>query len=83
MKEDKTKQVETTDESEDFIMGVVKINEKGQVIIPVDLRKKLDIKAGNQLVMTVTRDGRGIMIYDMKSFRELFMESTVFDPAHD
>ena len=41
--EKKSKKLETT------LYGVAKVSSKGQIIIPADLRKDLDIKNGDQL----------------------------------
>ncbi|PKL39951.1 MAG: hypothetical protein CVV44_06940 [Spirochaetae bacterium HGW-Spirochaetae-1] len=57
---------------EEPIIGVVKVNDKGQVIIPAEIRKKLNIQPGDQLMATVSRDGKGVMLMKMGVFYNLF-----------
>ncbi|OHD63344.1 MAG: hypothetical protein A2176_00090 [Spirochaetes bacterium RBG_13_51_14] len=55
------------DNPEDKIVyGVVKVSPKGQIVIPVDLRSDLGIKTGDQLVVTRSKDGEGILVLKMK-----------------
>ena len=49
-----------------IIYGVVKVSPKGQIVIPVDLRSDLGIKRGDQLVVTKSKDGQGILLLKMK-----------------
>ncbi|HOS39460.1 MAG TPA: AbrB/MazE/SpoVT family DNA-binding domain-containing protein [Spirochaetota bacterium] len=56
---------------EQHIYGVVKVSPKGQVIIPADLRAELNIKPGEQLVATRSRDGKGVLLLKMNALRIL------------
>ncbi len=62
------------------IFGVVKVNDKGQVIIPVDLRNKLSIKPGDQLIAAKTKDSNGVLLLKMNVFNELFISGKYYNP---
>ncbi len=70
----------STKNNEQAIFGIVKVNEKGQVIIPVDLRNDLDIKPGDQLVATKNKDGNGVLLLKMQVLNELFLGSRYYKP---
>ncbi|MBO7417104.1 MAG: AbrB/MazE/SpoVT family DNA-binding domain-containing protein [Bacteroidaceae bacterium] len=40
-----------------YIFGVVKVGDKGQIVIPRDVRKQYDIKPGDSLMMLGDRNG--------------------------
>jgi|GEM_PF-3245679 len=65
---------------EEPIIGVVKVNDKGQVIIPSEIRKKLNIQPGDQLMATISKDGEGVMLMKMKVFYDLFISSRYYNP---
>ena len=44
-----------------YIFGVVKVGEKGQVVIPRDARKVYDIKPGDALLVLGDRKGMALM----------------------
>jgi AbrB family looped-hinge helix DNA binding protein len=50
-----------------YIFGVVKVGDKGQVVIPRDARKLYDIKAGDALL--VLGDQRGMAILKTEVFQ--------------
>lgn len=44
-----------------YIFGVVKISEKGQIVIPRDARKKYDIKPGDALLLLGDENGMAMV----------------------
>ena len=50
-----------------FIFGVVKVGDKGQIVIPKDARKLYDIKPGDALIML--GDERGIALLKTEIFQ--------------
>jgi AbrB family looped-hinge helix DNA binding protein len=52
------------------IYGTSTINEKGQVVIPAEARKKLHIKSGDRFLIIGTPFDDGIVIVKAKAFTE-------------
>jgi AbrB family looped-hinge helix DNA binding protein len=50
-----------------YIFGVVKVGDKGQIVIPKDARNVYDIKPGDALIML--GDGRGIALLKTEIFQ--------------
>ena len=50
-----------------YIFGVVKVGDKGQIVIPKDARKIYDIKPGDALIML--GDERGIALLKTEIFQ--------------
>ena len=50
-----------------YIFGVVKVGDKGQIVIPKDARKVYDIKPGDSLMML--GDERGIALLKTEVFQ--------------
>ena len=50
-----------------YIFGVVKVGDKGQIVIPRDARTKYDIKSGDALI--VLGDERGIALLKTEIFQ--------------
>ena len=50
-----------------YIFGVVKVGDKGQIVIPKDARKLYDIKPGDALIML--GDERGIALLKTAIFQ--------------
>ena len=44
-----------------YIFGVVKISEKGQIVIPRDARKVYDLKAGDALLLVGDKNGMALV----------------------
>jgi AbrB family looped-hinge helix DNA binding protein len=42
--------------------GVVTVSDKGQIAIPIDVRRELEIKTGDRLVVIKRRDNAGIIL---------------------
>jgi AbrB family looped-hinge helix DNA binding protein len=51
-----------------YIFGVVKVGDKGQVVIPRDARKLYDIKTGDALI--VLGDQRGMALLKTEIFQD-------------
>ncbi len=51
-----------------YIFGVVKIGDKGQIVIPIDARKLYDLKPGDALL--VLGDQRGIALLKTEIFQQ-------------
>ena len=51
-----------------YIFGVVKVGDKGQVVIPRDARKLYDIKPGDALI--VLGDQRGMALLKTEIFQD-------------
>lgn len=44
-----------------YIFGVVKISEKGQIVIPKEARKLYDLKAGDALLLLGDKNGMALV----------------------
>ena len=58
-----------------YIFGVVKVGDKGQIVIPRDARKKYDIKPGDALLLLCDEKGMALIktqVFD--SFVDQVME---------
>ena len=56
-----------------YMVGVTKISSKGQVVIPLELRKKLDLEEGNLLIVSDSTDSicmKKIELPKIKSWKE-------------
>lgn len=54
-----------------IVYGVVTVSEKGQIAIPVDTRRDLDIKAGDKLLVLKRRDEAGLTLIKLDKMDEL------------
>lgn len=55
---------------EDAFVGAVTVGERGQVVIPAEARKKLDIHTGDRLFVMAHPDRGGMMLLKIDSMRE-------------
>jgi AbrB family looped-hinge helix DNA binding protein len=58
------------------LYGTVKVGDRGQVVIPAEARKELDIKPGDLLFVLAGRNRRGVAMVKadaMKEFAEKIM----------
>jgi len=53
------------------LYGTVKVGDRGQVVIPADARKDLDIKPGDLLLVITGRARRGLTMVKADAMREL------------
>ena len=56
-----------------FIFGVVKVGERGQIVIPKEAREHYGIKAGDSLM--VLGDQRGIAMLKTEVFQEILNQA--------
>ena len=52
-----------------YIFGVVKVGERGQIVIPKEAREQYDFKAGDSLM--VLGDDKGIALLKTEVFQEI------------
>lgn len=55
---------------EDFFVGTATVGERGQVVIPADVRKKLDIHTGDKLIIMGHPSREGIVLLKAEAMRE-------------
>lgn len=58
--------------------GTATLGERGQIVIPADLRKALELQPGDKLLIMKHPSGKGIMLFHADSVREfmtLMLES--------
>jgi len=53
------------------LYGTVKVGDRGQVVIPAEARRELDIKPGDLLFVMAGRNRRGIAMVKADAMREL------------
>jgi len=53
------------------LYGIVTVSEKGQIAIPVDARRDLDIKAGDKLLVLKRKDEAGLVLIKLDKMDEL------------
>jgi AbrB family looped-hinge helix DNA binding protein len=56
-----------------YVFGVVKMGERGQIVIPKEAREQYGIKAGDSLI--VLGDQRGIAILKMDVFQNIINQA--------
>lgn len=58
-----------------YIFGVVKVGDKGQIVIPRDARKQYDIKPGDALLIVGDQNGMALIKTEIfESFVDQMME---------
>lgn len=58
--------------------GFITVTEKGQVAIPVELRRQLKIKKGDKLIVIKRNDGDGVSLIKAETFAH-FLEKLAKD----
>ena len=58
------------------VYGAVTVGERGQLVIPADLRKDLDIKAGDRLMIFAKIDRKMISIMREKDFSDFLQKAS-------
>ena len=54
-----------------IVYGIVTVSEKGQIAIPVDARRDLDIKTGDKLIVLKRKDGAGLILIKLDEIDKL------------
>lgn len=53
------------------ILGVVTVNEKGQVVIPADARAAIDLKSGDKLLVMNHKSHEGLVLIKPDSLEQI------------
>jgi AbrB family looped-hinge helix DNA binding protein len=59
------------------ILGLVTVNEKGQIVIPADARSTIDVHSGDKLLVMVHPSNEGILLVKpdgLESFAKRMLE---------
>ena len=56
-----------------IVYGIVTVSEKGQIAIPVDARRDLDIKTGDKLIVLKRKDEAGLTLIKLDKMDELML----------
>ena len=56
-----------------YIFGMVKVGERGQVVIPASAREKFGIRPGDNLMVIGDKD-RGLMLVDISKMKSLALK---------
>ena len=59
---------------ERIVYGVVTVSDKGQIAIPVDIRKDLDIVSGDKLMVLRRKDDAGITLIKLSAMDDLMLK---------
>lgn len=51
-----------------FILGLVTVNDKGQVVIPIEARLSIDLKPGDKLLVMVHPSHEGVVLIKPDQF---------------
>lgn len=54
--------------------GVITVSEKGQIVIPQDLREELSIERGDRLIVLRRKDGKGFTVLKENILAETFSD---------
>ena len=54
--------------------GVVNVSHNGQIVIPAKLRKDINIKHGDQLIIARSNDGEDIVLLKMEKMDRILKE---------
>lgn len=53
-------------------LGVVTVSDKGQIAIPIDVRRELDITTGDRLIIIKRKDNAGIILLKTEKMDVIF-----------
>ncbi|MGP8320796.1 MAG: AbrB/MazE/SpoVT family DNA-binding domain-containing protein [Methanosarcinaceae archaeon] len=64
-------------------LGVVTVSDKGQIAIPIDVRRELNITTGDRLIIIKRKDNAGIILLKTEKmdmiFKKIRNTDTYFD----
>lgn len=60
----------TSKELEDMFVGTVTVGERGQIVIPAEARKQLDIHSGDRLFVMAHQSKGGLALVKMDAIKE-------------
>lgn len=69
------------EKAEECFYGAVTVGERGQVVIPAELRKALEVQAGDKLLIWKHPSGKGVMLFPVDAVRE-FMNKMLANLEH-
>ncbi|HUY00516.1 MAG TPA: AbrB/MazE/SpoVT family DNA-binding domain-containing protein [Candidatus Deferrimicrobium sp.] len=61
-------------------MNIGKISKKGQIVIPKEIRKKINIKPGDAIIFKV-QDGKVILEKIQEKMKDILKESKPIEPS--
>ena len=68
-------------------LGVVTVSDKGQIAIPIDARRELNITTGDRLIIIKRKDNAGIILLKTEKMDMLFKKirdnDTYFDDKEE
>jgi AbrB family looped-hinge helix DNA binding protein len=56
---------------EEYFFGTVTVGERGQVVIPAEARKKMNIHSGDKILVMGHPNGRGIFLCKIDAMRDM------------
>lgn len=62
--------------SQNEFLEWIKVSAKGQISIPVEIRRQLDIKTGDQLLIILRKDGDGLNLIKKSALDKTFSKFT-------
>ncbi len=65
----------------DHFYGAATVGERGQIVIPVEARKRYNIETGDKILIMGAPHGRGLMLIKIDAMRE-FMNTILADLQH-
>ena len=80
-RQDKPDKQDKPNKPEECFYGTVTVGERGQVVIPAELRKELEIQAGDKLLIWKHPSGKGVMLFPADAVRE-FMNKMLANLEH-
>jgi len=58
------------EKADDCFYGTATVGERGQIVIPAELRKEMALQAGDKVLIWKHPSGKGIMMFPVDSVRE-------------
>lgn len=61
---------------DDFFLGTVTVGDRGQVVIPAEARKKLNINTGDKFFVVSHPSGEGLLMFKVQAMRDFLSRLT-------